>query len=388
MSNIIDYINWRGDLSFEVSEFNEADSMVLSLISYVDWSGIVPEDYKNAIYLKDAAELALKNDNLCHMIAVDENSYRQLLNLCICSKRFSDIKLLHYINKISYDIQMQFAALVFDIGTDIVICFRGTDDTIVGWQEDFNMSILKTVPSQTEALNYFISTANRYTKNRFILCGHSKGGNLAVFSAIMSPESLTDRIKFVYSLDGPGFMSSNVDSDKYKKLQSRITTYVPQSSVVGMFLDHEEKHIVIKSSATGGIAQHNGLTWEVLGNSFIHLEETDKRSKFVEKTFKDAIAVTSVEERTELALALSQIIDMLDNNTLTGLVNNIPSSIVKTIKGYDSLSDSSKRIVMFFARTILSNGQQNITNATKKISQERKFKFPLKLNRNSSSQNQ
>ncbi|MCQ2482038.1 MAG: DUF2974 domain-containing protein [Clostridia bacterium] len=387
MSNVIDYLNWRGDLSFEVSEFNEADSMVLSLISYVDWSGIVPEDYKNAVYLKDAAKLALENDDLCHMIAVDEKAYRQLLDLCICSKRFSDIKLLHYISKISYDIQMQFAALVFDIGTDIVICFRGTDDTIVGWQEDFNMSILKTVPSQSEALNYFISTANRFTKNRFILCGHSKGGNLAVFSAIMSPEALTDRIKFVYSLDGPGFMSSNVDSDKYKKLQSRITTYVPQSSIVGMFLDHEEKHIVIKSSASGGIAQHNGLTWEVLGNSFIHLEETDKRSRFIEKTFKDAIAVTSVEERTELAVALSQIIDMLDNNTLTGLVNNIPSSIVKTIKGYDALSDSSKRIVMFFARTIISNGQQNLGNGAKKEAKERKFKFPLKLNRNSNSHN-
>lgn len=382
MANVIDYLKWRGDLSFEASNFNEVDCMILSLLTYVDWSDIVPENYRDSVALKDAGMKVLLKDNMCHMAAIDENHYRELITVCCASKRFSEIRLMHYINKISTDIQMQFAAVVFEIDNFLIISFRGTDDTIVGWQEDFNMSILKTVPSQTEALTYFIGTANRYPNHRFILCGHSKGGNLAVYSAVMSPEALTERINYVYSFDGPGFMSSNMDSARFKKIVSRITTYVPQSSIVGMFLDHEEEHIVIKSSAGSGITQHNGLTWEVMGNSFIHLEQTDKRSKFVEMTFKNAIANTSVEERTELAAALSQIIDMLEDSTLTGIKNNIPSTLIRAVKGYDSLSDSSKRIVMFFIRTIISNGQQNISignnNNANKV--EHKFKFPLIFN--------
>lgn len=230
MSNIIDYIKWRGDLSFEASGFNEVDGLLFSLLSYIDWSDAVDQDYHDSITLKDAASILLQKEDLCHMLAVDNEKYREVLDLCSKSVRFSSIKLLHYINKYSPEIQMQFAAIVFEINNTLVFSFRGTDDTFTGWQEDFNMSILKTVPSQSEALAYFIGTSNRFTKHDFILCGHSKGGNLAVFSAVMSPEVLSDRIRLVYSYDGPGFMSSNNDAYKYKKIVSRITTFVPQSS--------------------------------------------------------------------------------------------------------------------------------------------------------------
>lgn len=355
MSNIIDYLNWRGDLSFETSAFNEVDGLIFSLLSYIDWSDVVDRDYHSSITLKEAASVLLEKEDLCHMLVVDDEKYKTVLELCSKSVRFSNIQLLHYINKYSPEIQMQFAAIVFDIDGTLVFSFRGTDDTFTGWQEDFNMSILKTVPSQAEALSYFIGTSNRFTHHDFILCGHSKGGNLAVYSSVMCPEVLSDRIQCVYSYDGPGFMASNSDAYKYKKVVSRITTFVPQSSIVGMFLDHEEKHVVIKSTASNGIMQHNGLTWEVLGNKFIHLEDTDKRSKFLEMTFKNAIANTSIEEREKLATALSEVFEVMDADTLTGVKNNIPSSVAQFVKGYDSLSDSSKRIIMFTFRTMIKN---------------------------------
>ncbi|MCQ2533941.1 MAG: DUF2974 domain-containing protein [Clostridia bacterium] len=392
MSNIIDYIKWRGDLSFEASGFNEVDGLLFSLLSYIDWSDAVDQDYHDSITLKDAASILLQKEDLCHMLAVDNEKYREVLDLCSKSVRFSSIKLLHYINKYSPEIQMQFAAIVFEINNTLVFSFRGTDDTFTGWQEDFNMSILKTVPSQSEALAYFIGTSNRFTKHDFILCGHSKGGNLAVFSAVMSPEVLSDRIRLVYSYDGPGFMSSNNDAYKYKKIVSRITTFVPQSSIVGMFLDHEEKHVVIKSTASNGLAQHNGLTWEVLGNSFEHLEDTDKRSKFLEMTFKNAIANTSVEEREKLAEALSQVFEMMEADTLTDVKRNIPASVAQFVKGYDSLSDSSKRIISFTFRTVISSRKQTSTsleisdnNSIKPIPQIKQHKLEMlisKINKN------
>lgn len=41
MANIMDYMDWRGDLSFEADEFNEVDNLILAQLAYVDFEGIV-----------------------------------------------------------------------------------------------------------------------------------------------------------------------------------------------------------------------------------------------------------------------------------------------------------------------------------------------------------
>ena len=56
MANIMDYLDWRGDLSFEVSEFNEVDNLILSELVYVDFTDIVPPTKEGAVSLKKASK--------------------------------------------------------------------------------------------------------------------------------------------------------------------------------------------------------------------------------------------------------------------------------------------------------------------------------------------
>ena len=304
MGTLTEYLDWRGDIKFSALELCEVDSLILSTISYLNFDGIVPSSAEGgSITYLEAMRAYLKlyggkAQTVGRLIPVE------VLGIAVRAaktRRYSGIRLSDYVQETDGDMEKQFSAVTFRITRDkYFVCFRGTDDTLIGWKENFNMSFMRPIPAQTAAAEYFEDVADRISGGLFYLGGHSKGGNLAVYSAVKCSEKTKQQILQVFSNDGPGFDKEFITGEDYLSVRPKIRTIVPQSSVVGMLLEHEEDYEVVKSNATG-IMQHHGHTWEVMGGSFIHLDTVTESSKLIDVKLKAWLEAMSVEEREALA---------------------------------------------------------------------------------------
>jgi hypothetical protein len=234
------------------------------------------------------------------------------------SERFADVRLSDYINKIDDLEEKQFAAVTFTVGDGSrYIAFRGTDDTIVGWRENFNMSFMTPVPAQEEAVKYLDRVA-RGCMGSLRVGGHSKGGNLAVYASMFAAPEIQERISEVYNNDGPGFGQPVLKLKGYQSIRSRIKTIVPQSSIVGMLLEHEEEYEVVKSGGRGPL-QHDGCRWEVEGTHFIRLDKLTGGSAHFDKKLKEYLEAMDIEKRREFTEVFFGILESTGAKTLTEL---------------------------------------------------------------------
>ena len=268
MANIFDYIQWR-DLSIEKVEFNEIDNLILARLSYFPLDGVV--NGEEEISITEAYEKYEKLENKGRILQQEDTT---LFPILAKSTRFGKMKLTNYINKIDPKQEKQFSAVTILMPDNtIYVAYRGTDNTIVGWKEDFNMSFSELVPAQTDAANYLNNIAYKY-KNNIRVGGHSKGGNLAVYAAAFCDTEIQDRIINVYNNDGPGFCDKIINSKQYQNIIKKVHTYIPQSSIIGRLLNHQEEITILKSTQTG-IMQHDLYTWQVLGGEFVKDELTN-----------------------------------------------------------------------------------------------------------------
>ena len=237
-------------------------------------------------------------------VAVDEAELRtEQLRAAAETARFGGCKMVLYRDEFVPEEETQFAAMTFLLpdGTAFV-AFRGTDRSLVGWKEDFNMAFQEAVPAQLLAQDYVREVAAEYGMP-LRLGGHSKGGNLAVFAAARSTPDIQQRILEVYNNDGPGFTGYLMGDPGYLAMVPRIKTYVPQSSVIGMLLEHEEPYTIIKSNQVS-VLQHDPYSWEVMGPNFVPMQSITADSQFVNQTIKAWIADMDTQERNRLVDAL------------------------------------------------------------------------------------
>ena len=324
MGTVYDYLTWRGDLTMRAAPFCEVDSLILSMFAYLDMQDIVPAPGEEGTLSVWAASKAFmerypdpKKSKMGVLIPKD---IVKMMRAMRSTKRFGTLKMSGYVNLIDPETELQFSAVTFLMadGTAIVT-YRGTDDTLVGWKEDMNMCFLPVVPAQIKAVEYLKNVAKEH-KGKLILTGHSKGGNLAVYAAVHSDAAIRERITAVYSNDGPGFGKNILDDPDYREIRPRICNLVPQSSVVGMLLEHDENFTVVKSRQKSGFLQHNGLSWEILGNSFVHLKDVTSDSRKLDRTVNQWIRDMTPEQREEFAEAVYQLFSVDGAQTLTDLV--------------------------------------------------------------------
>ncbi len=301
MNNVFEYLAWRGDLSFEQDPPNSVDALIFSALSYIRYGPQVSGNPQSPLALRDAAEAFFALEDHLERIRVKQDL--ELLRAAAGTRRFGYCRLCLYRDQYIPEQETQFAAVSFllDDGSAF-LAFRGTDETLIGWKEDFNMSFQQTVPSQRLALNYVRDFAAEYMLP-LRLGGHSKGGNLAVFAAARCGPVLQKRILDVYNHDGPGFTEYMMGDPGYLAMVPRIHTFVPQSSVIGMLLEHEEPYTVIKSNQVS-LLQHEIYSWEVLGNRFLPMEEITSDSRFLNLTIKNWVSEMTNEERSILVDAL------------------------------------------------------------------------------------
>jgi hypothetical protein len=360
MANILDYLEWRGDLSFSKDGFNEVDNLILSVLAYVEYEGLVTETAGGpGTPLSDVADYYKTHE--FKSTAFYENPFfkqiPQLLQKAAEAERFRETVLSGYVNKIDHENSNQFSALVFSIEPGLhFIAFRGTDDTIAGWKEDFEMSFMEEIPAQIQAAEYLESVASELD-GRFYIGGHSKGGNLAVYAAIHCPATLRDRIEVVFNNDGPGFRADVLQSEGYQSVMDRIYTYVPKSSIVGMLMEHGEEHKVVASSGIG-IMQHNALNWEVKGPAFVYENELTKSSRDLDKALRVLMSNLSIENKANFVDAFFDIIQATGALTLSELSREKLNSIDTMVKTYKNMDPSQQDMLKGTIETYIRERQK------------------------------
>jgi hypothetical protein len=354
MQNIFDYLEWRGDLSFDCDSFNEVDNLIFSILAYLEFDGIVPREAgTDSISLLKAAEGFEKS--MDKSFANNHNPFLKqipkLLSKAAKTKRYGNIQLSGYENQVDYEQHKQFSALVFSINSEQhFIAFRGTDDTLIGWQEDLQMSFMDEVQAQKQSVIYMNRVFSNFAGD-FYLGGHSKGGNLAVYAITSATGNVQDRIIGIYNNDGPGFQKNIIQSEGYQNILGKIRTLMPKSSVVGMMLERGEEYKVVRSCKTG-IMQHDAFSWEVKGTNFVYEKRLTKKSSNLNNTVRECINKLSIEERSQFVDALFGIIESTGAKTVGELSKEklvAAYTMIKTYKNMDTLAQSHlKKIIEIF----------------------------------------
>lgn len=297
MATIFDYLEEVAHESIYDFPFGALDMLALSEITYLSYDGIVTDQPHPAteIRLLEAASQVPQEPNM-----LTTKNRIHLLQTLSQINRFKNIKLLNYVNDIDMDQQKQFAAMTYRLSLDTyLVVFRGTDDSIIGWKEDFHMTYMDHIPAQKTAVRYLQQIMASYPKARFILAGHSKGGNLATYAASFISPNLQDRIETIYSYDAPGLNKSLIQTPAYQNCVKKIRRYIPQGSIVGMMLETPEDTQIVSSTALSGISQHNTFTWQIHDREFITLDRINNDSLQTDQTFKAWVKAVPDEELKE-----------------------------------------------------------------------------------------
>jgi hypothetical protein len=343
MASILDYLDWRGDLTLAERPFNEVDNLLLAELSYLDFSGVVPADFGRGVPLREACAQYFARHPKTDMGVLVPDTIPELVRRMGESARFGGMGLSGYVNYIDEQTEIQFSALCCKLPDKTVyVAYRGTDDTLVGWKEDFNMGLKDTVPSQAVAVSYLQTAARAFMRTPLRVGGHSKGGNLAVYAAVFCGEKTQKRILAVYNNDGPGFRRSLLQTPERKRLEHRIFTMVPESSVVGMLLEHEESYELVRSTQVG-LLQHDGFSWVVLGDHFVHASEASLNGRILDGALSEFVHGMSEEQREKFVDALFEVLTCTDAVTLTDLKEGGLKTASAMAKAVQKLDKDTRR---------------------------------------------
>ncbi len=299
MPDLFDYLTWRGDLSFEQVPFGAVDGLILTTMCYVRLLGIVSPRPDRTISLREAALnfLDLPQEEKEKRVRVKRDI--DLMAVLAETPRFCNLMLSGYTDYLEAEEETQFAVVAVHLNeNETFVAYRGTDHTVAGWKEDFNMTFQESVPAQRFAKEYLEDYA-QWVPGELILGGHSKGGNLAVYAASMCSSKVRERVGAVYSYDGPGFGENVLNSVGYLEVESRLHSFLPESAIVGIMMEHRISHTVVKSSSIG-VLQHGPYSWMVEGKDFIQADGFSKGSLVVEQAVKNWSAGMSDGDREEL----------------------------------------------------------------------------------------
>ncbi|NCB05921.1 MAG: DUF2974 domain-containing protein [Clostridia bacterium] len=341
MANLLDYLDWRGDLSFGASALADVDLLTLSRAAYLPFDGVVTEDTRTrTLSLGQAAERVLalfRSGDAGHALRLREDE--RLLELLTESPRFAQLTVFGYVNRFDQQRQEQFSAVSFLLPDETcAVAFRGTDGTLVGWKEDFNMAFADAVAAQLDAKNYVDALA---FSGPLRLCGHSKGGNLAVYAGAFS--MARERVIQVRSFDGPGFNERVAASPEIAKVAPRVRTLVPQSSVIGMLMEHSEDFSIVRSKSVG-VFQHDVYNWQVTRNEFLSVKERTNSSVFIDAAFKRWVADMRPELREKMINGVFAVLDSTDGRMPRDLFS--PRSAFAMVKAAGEMDEETRSAVL------------------------------------------
>ncbi len=336
MANITDYLAWRGDVPFETAPWNEIDGLLCAVLSYLNFHGL--QDHRGWT-LREAKRI----DLLIEAPGASFGPRKQMFEAMADSARFGECRLHHFIAVTDAELGIQFSAVCMDLPDDtMAVIFRGTDNTLVGWREDFNMAYQTRVPAQ-EAAAYYLTRAARVTGKRIRLAGHSKGGNLAVYAAASVPEALQERIEGIWSYDGPGMNLETARTDGFRRIREKIHSFIPQSSIIGLLMEYYRPYTVVRSTARG-LEQHDPMSWQVYGRGFEEMASIDRTASVTCETLHEWLANSTPEQRGAFVDALFRMAENTNATRMSDLLNEKFRSLWKMAGGRKEMDPETRRV--------------------------------------------
>lgn len=351
--NIIEYLKWRGDLSFEICPFNEIDGIILAMAAYLDFDKEVDEFPSNISFsFNEVIDKYFVDNDTEHLSLglIIPNEVFKLTEAIKNSKRFKDIRISNFVNKVDVDMTEQFSALVFHLNEkEIYITYRGTDDSLVGWVEDIHLIANFPIAAQKSALNFFETICELYPNTSIYVGGHSKGGNLSIYSSTYCKEEYKNRIKRVYSFDGPGFDENVIDEERFSLIKNKVVHVLPQFSIVGRFFELDVDPLIVKSFEKG-LNQHNPFNWQVEYGEFKKEECFTPNSEKINRDIKNLTKQLSKEEKSDFALDIKNYVNSLDQDHLLEFLN--PISFVSLFSNKYKIKHKNIRLLVKLYRIL------------------------------------
>ncbi len=340
-TTMLDYLEWRGDLEFTRDKLNEVDCLVFASLAYIDFD---TAEFASTV-IESSAETLEQVYAQVKNVKCYGSMFLPLMAKCAVSQRFKDTKVMYYKSVIDIKEQTQFSAVTFVLPSgEVVVAFRGTDDSLVGWQEDFNMAV-GIIPAQKYARRYLCDIAEAIADKPLYVVGHSKGGNLAVWASAHLYDVYHERLKEVYDFDGPGFYGDFTDSMEYQSIINKTTKYVVDASIIGMLLSSATPQEVIESTKHNSMIQHLTSTWVVTGTQLSRMRTRSNRGLNSQAIVEELIESLSFDERKQLTVMLGDIVESSNIKAFSELksIETIPK-IFDMIKNC-AVSDDDKQLV-------------------------------------------
>ncbi|MBD5477754.1 MAG: DUF2974 domain-containing protein [Lachnospiraceae bacterium] len=345
---IIEYIKEYGDYTFLEKPMNDVDSLALCQFCYLKFDGMVPLVTENRKSVTMQELMAHEDYEKLYADERFEKNNRALFEAMIHSRRFKTLKMNCYINIVETEWETQFSAITFILedGT-MYIAYRGTDETIVGWKEDFNMAFQSPVPGQAYAVKYLNMVTGKL-HNQFYLGGHSKGGNLAIYAALNCSEQVRERIVKIYSMDGPGFRREVMEGCQYEQIVDKIVKILPHSSLIGMLFE-TSPHVKVVESKTFGLLQHDPYTWLIKEDDFVCVKGLYKSRQYSNETLNQWLESLDENQRRIFVDTLYQVVSASKAENLIELSADWKKSMNGMISALKEVDDETRQAL----RTII-----------------------------------
>lgn len=360
-----DYIYWRGDCSFDELPFCEVDAAIYSFLTYISFDDFIPAQFDNKVTLKEVADKFFARPKISWQTTagVPINDYMlRLLQMCGESRRFGETYLCGYSNIHNKEDVIQFGAfcvLLNNKKKNLLIVYEGTDESIVGWHEDFTLCYKypwASEPLSAEYLNQVYKNFKRGGKH--IVIGHSKGGTNAVYAVLKASSSHQKKISAIYNLDGPGFPKEVLESKEYEKISDKLLNYYPGLSVIGQAFLHKGKDKIVCSNEIG-IMQHEPYSWKVQGSHFVYLKDFSSDGKFLAKSMNQWIEDNSLEVKKIFVESLFSVVNSAGVDSNYEFEQNKVVSSAKMISAFAQLDAEQKKIIQNNIHSVLKICKDN-----------------------------
>ena len=357
MKNMLDYIKEFGHVSFEERAFSEIDALVLTELEYLPLEKVVPSDEngENFVTVKEIAEYMQEHkqelfDENPMMITEERHEVSQVI---ADAPRFQSLKFFGVVSVWDKDTTKQFAAVTVEVEPSVrLVVFRGTDETLIGWKEDFLMTYSPLVAAQTDAKEYLAKQASLFDGD-LMVSGHSKGGNLAIYAAATQEEDVQLRIVDIFCFDSPGLYRSVLETKGYQNIVPLAMRYIPQDSLVGLMLESEVPYVIVKSNATGAM-QHSAMTWEIEDGQFIKMEKLTKNSQLNDQTFKKWTESVSDEELELFWNVFFELLFSVGIDTVNDLYGQFMHYVQEFLKAAGDMDEEKRELLTRIALLLVS----------------------------------
>lgn len=339
MKNILNYIKEKGDKTFKELEFNNLDSAIFSLLSYIDFTDTLDKE----ISLNDALTrfLLYKEKNAFYKNGFFQDDLEKLVNTLLDRNRYKDIIVEDYVYKLNNN--EQFGVLVLRFDNKKYISFEGTDDKLVGWEEDLTFGYNELSASDNDAIKYLKKAISLFDKEVYV-GGHSKGGRLAIVSTMYLPNIKKNKVKNIYNFDGPGLLNKMFESKEFKSIEDKIVHIIPNYSIVGLLLRHNNNYKVAKSRRID-IYSHSIFTWEINNNDFLYTSLSNVSKKL------DISILEWLEEHTEdeMRIMTKSFFNIFRDNNIDSVVDLFKiKNIYKILNNSSKYGDDMAKIIRHF----------------------------------------